>query len=544
MFIFGSGSMLRGWEIAMDKCSPGSKLLTKVAPALAYGDENYRGDPPPHGAGPGDVIIAEISVVAIHPKHASGAVPLAPMATRVENHRRGVDDAPEQPALFKVVRTPGAGWESPRAPFKVALQMHARYVPRAVGSAVECLGDGGLIEHTLGVGVGVGVGAGDAAGGTPEMLECVERAVETMLVGERCTLFVADPSLVRPSAALPGLPRGAAGVEIDIELHGSTQVRDVFGDGLCFKTRTAEGTGEFPVDCPLEDCDVEFNLVGKVVDRAAVDAGSDPGGRTIESEPGAPFVDTYAAGQPIQATLGMSPLPRALDTSLRLMTQGEVAHVLSAPEYAYDDPTADCARLRAEHGAPPPEAGPGPPSVLWRIELVAWVRGKSKFDVKKFKECIMSASLLREQGNQLFRQGVLSAARLKYEAAVRDLRKAELMADDPLAAATARKPLALCLVNLAAVAQRAGESQKSVARCNEAIEADSRCAKAYYRRGMAHMMHGAWEEARRDFVTMAVRDPELLVERDACLQKLSTRRQEAEAEERRQAQAMLGEDGG
>ena len=44
--------MLRGWEIAMDKCSPGSKLLTKVAPALAYGDENYRGDPPPHGAGP------------------------------------------------------------------------------------------------------------------------------------------------------------------------------------------------------------------------------------------------------------------------------------------------------------------------------------------------------------------------------------------------------------------------------------------------------------------------------------------------------------
>ena len=29
-----------------------------------------------------------------------------------------------------------------------------------------------------------------------------------------------------------------------------------------------------------------------------------------------------------------------------------------------------------------------------------------------------------------------------------------------------------------------------------------------------------------------------------CLQKLSTRRQEAEAEERRQAQAMLGEDGG
>lgn len=520
----------------MGRSSPGSKLFTKIAPALAYGDENYRGSPPPLGAGAGDVIITEIMVVAIYPKSAVAVVPSVRDGTDGDESGDNAHEG-EEPALYKVIQQHGDGWESPRAPFKVVLQLHARYVPPGVGSPVECLGDGGLIEYTLGSSMH------EESGGMPEMLECVERAVETMLVGERCTLAVTDPSLVRPSSVLPGLPRGGMGVRIDIELHKITQVRDVFGDALCFKTRCKEGVGEFPVDCPLDDCDIIFHLIGKVVDHDAVGASS-PGDLTIESEDGPAFVDTYSTGQPISATLGMSPLPKALDTSLRLMTQGEVSHVLAAPRYAYDDPTVDIEQLRADHGLP---ASRGLEStVLWRVELVSFVRMKSKFDPRKFRESITGASLLREQGNQHFREGKLEPARLKYEAALRELKKAldDLTDDaDPLAVSAVKKPLALCMINLAAVAQKQGESQKSIEFCTGAIGFDSTCAKAYYRRGMALMAQGSWEGARKDFVDMAERDPELAGERDACLQKLDKRKRDAQEAEKKQAKAMLREDG-
>lgn len=37
------------------------------------------------------------------------------------------------------------------------------------------------------------------------------------------------------------------------------QVRDMYGDGKVIKRRMVQGVGEFPVDCPMEDCCVNLS---------------------------------------------------------------------------------------------------------------------------------------------------------------------------------------------------------------------------------------------------------------------------------------------
>ena len=553
MFIYGSGTMLRGWEIALDTCSPGAMLVTKIAPGLAFDDEDYRGNPPPPGASVNDVIIAEITLVAIHPKHTVAVVPLT-------NAGDGDNKGNETPALFKVITTKGDGWETPRTPYAASVQMHAKYVPLKVGSVVECLGDGGIVNYTMGSSCSVShqsrgrIGAADASdccngcddtsggdgtgsGEIPVMLDCVEKTIATMLIGERCVLHVADPSLIHPSFTIPGLPRNSAGVEIDIHLHGFVQVRDIFGDGLCMKTRFKEGRGEFPVDCPLEDCDITYGLIGKLVE-GSVDAR---GSRDWDDVDGEIFVNTYESGAPLSATLGMSPLPRGLDTCLRLMTEGEVSNVVCAPQYAYNDQKVDCKKLRELHSVP--VTCDTDNHVMWQVELISWKRQRAEWDQLKFNEALASATRTREQGNQHFRDGKLPAAKTKYEAALRQLKRlmteCETDGEDSVDTSLVLKPLALCLINLAAVAQREGESTRSIAFCSDAIEADATCAKAYYRRGMAYMARESWDEARADFVAMAEQDPELAGERDSCLAKMDRKKQELAAAEKRQAKKMM-----
>lgn len=51
---------------------------------------------------------------------------------------------------------------------------------------------------------------------------------------------------------------------------GALQVRDMTGTGEVTKRRVKEGTGEFPVDCPLEDCAVRVHYKAALVDGGQV----------------------------------------------------------------------------------------------------------------------------------------------------------------------------------------------------------------------------------------------------------------------------------
>ena len=47
-------------------------------------------------------------------------------------------------------------------------------------------------------------------------------------------------------------------------MWAEAQVRDLTGSGEVRKRRIKEGVGEFPVDCPLEDCAVRVHYTARL----------------------------------------------------------------------------------------------------------------------------------------------------------------------------------------------------------------------------------------------------------------------------------------
>ena len=74
---------------------------------------------------------------------------------------------------------------------------------------------------------------------------------------------------VGPAALLPAVewgPDWGLGDQVEVHLHlvRLFQVRDVLGDGTLLKTRLRDGTGQFPVDCPIEDCCVRLHYSARL----------------------------------------------------------------------------------------------------------------------------------------------------------------------------------------------------------------------------------------------------------------------------------------
>lgn len=77
------------------------------------------------------------------------------------------------------------------------------------------------------------------------------------------------------------------------------QVRDVLGNGQVFKKRLIDGQGEFPVDCPLEDCVVRVHYKGSLPDeggRVFVDTRKENGGAPVEAGTGEGLVRMLVVG--------------------------------------------------------------------------------------------------------------------------------------------------------------------------------------------------------------------------------------------------------
>ncbi len=62
---------------------------------------------------------------------------------------------------------------------------------------------------------------------------------------------------VQPSTQMPGW---------------KAQIRDLTGSGEVTKRRIKEGVGEFPVDCPLEDCAVRVHYTARLAGTDQVSA--------------------------------------------------------------------------------------------------------------------------------------------------------------------------------------------------------------------------------------------------------------------------------
>lgn len=389
----------------------------------------------------------------------------------------------EDLGVVKKIINEGQGWESPRAPYEVKAWISAK------------TNDGRLLwSHTEGEPFFFTFGKS-------ELPEGFEMGVGTMSRGEKAMIYVKSQYLTECSV-LPQVT-GLEEVHFEVELVHFVQVRDVLGDGRLIKRRILDGRGEFPMDCPLQDSQLCVHYKGMLLDDK----------KTV-------FYDTRVDndGQPLEFCSGEGLVPEGFEMSVRLMLPGEVALVSCPPDYAYDK-------------FPRPANVPEGAYVEWEIELLGFEMPKDWTGLS-FRSIMAEAESIRCTGNRLFKEGKYALAKAKYEKVLRDFNHVNPQDDEEgKEFSNTRNMLHL---NVAACYLKLGECRKSIEICDKVLDANPVHVKALYRRGMAYMELGDFQDAKNDFEKMMKFDKSSEPDAKAALQKLKQTQQEVARKAKKQ----------
>ncbi|KAJ8753849.1 hypothetical protein K2173_000103 [Erythroxylum novogranatense] len=319
--------------------------------------------------------------------------------------------------------------------------------------------------------------------GKSEVPKGLEMGIGTMAQKEKAVIYVTSQHLTQ--SPLMSIEAGFDEVHFEVELVHFIQVRDMLGDGRLIKRRLRDGKGEFPMDCPLHDSLLRVHYKGKLL-----------------NEENTVFYDTKFDndGQPLEFSSGEGTVPEGFEMAVRLMLPGEIALVTSPPDYAYDK-------------FPRPPNVPEGAQVQWEIELLGFEMPRDWTGLN-FQSIMDEAAKIRNTGNRLFKEGKYELAKAKYEKN-------------------------LLYLNVAACYLKLGECRKSIEECNKVLDANPAHVKALYRRGMAYMTVGDFDEARTDFEMMMKVDKSSEAEAKAALAKLKQNKLKVEKRTRRQFQGLF-----
>ncbi|PHT99656.1 Peptidyl-prolyl cis-trans isomerase PASTICCINO1, partial [Capsicum chinense] len=390
--------------------------------------------------------------------------------------------------VLKKVIEEGQSWETPREPYEVKAWISAKS------------GDGKVILSRT----------QDEPYffifGKSEVPEGLELGIATMPRGEKAVIYV--KSQYYTESTLMPVVEGVDEVHFEVELVHFIQVRDVLGDGRLIKRRIRDGRGEFPMDCPLQDSLLRVHYKGSLLNEE----------KTV-------FYDTRIDnnGQPLEFSSGEGLVPQGFEMSVRLMLPGEVSLVTCPPDYAYD---------KFERPANVPEGA----YVQWEIELLDFNTPKD-WTGFSFREIMDDVEKIKGTGNRLFKEGKFELAKAKYEKVLREFNHVHPQDDEEgKEFANTRNLLHL---NVAACLLKLGEHKKSIEACNKVLDANPVHVKALYRRGMAYMASGDFEEARADFNKMMSIDKSSEGSAKAALLKLKKEEQEVERKVRKQFKGLF-----
>ncbi|TYJ19168.1 hypothetical protein E1A91_A09G173700v1 [Gossypium mustelinum] len=390
--------------------------------------------------------------------------------------------------VLKKVIDEGQGWESPREPYEVKAWISAK------------TGDGKVImSHTEGEPYFFTFGKCEVPKG-------LEMGIGTMTRKEKAVVYVTNQYLT-PSPLLPMI-EDYEEVHFEVELVHFIQVRDMLGDGRLIKRRLHDGKGDFPMDCPLHDSLLQVHYKGMLLNEE----------KTV-------FYDTRVdnQGEPLEFSSGEGMVPEGFEMCVRLMLPGEIALVTCPPDYAYD-----------KFSRPP--SVPEGAHVQWEIELLGFEMPKDWTGLN-FQEIMDEAEKIRVTGNRLFKEGKFELAKAKYEKVLREFNHVNPQTDEEgKVFLDTRNSLHL---NVAACFLKMGECRKSIDACNKVLDATPVHAKALYRRGMAYMAAGDFEEARFDFQMMIKVDKSSEPDATAALAKLKKQEQEVERKARKQFKGLF-----
>ncbi|XAR68883.1 Peptidylprolyl isomerase [Bertholletia excelsa] len=394
----------------------------------------------------------------------------------------------EDLAVVKKVIDEGQGWESPREPYEVKVWISAK------------TGDGKLIlSYTQGEPFFFTFGKSEVPKG-------LEMGIGTMSRGEKAIIYVAKQYLTQ--SPLVPMVEGIEEVHFEVELVHFIQVRDVLGDGRLIKRRIRDGRGEFPMDCPLHDSLLRVHYKGMLL-----------------NEENTVFYDTKVDnnGQPLEFSSGEGLVPEGLEMCIRLMLPGEIAHVTCPPDYAYDK-------------FPRPANVPEGAHIQWEIELLDFKMPKDWTGLN-FREIMDEVEKIKGTGNRLFKEEKFDFAKAKYEKVLREFNHVNPQDDEE--GKEFLNTRNLLNLNVAACFLKMGECRKSIEACNKVLDTNPAHVKALYRRGMAYMSAGDFEEARSDFNKMISVDKSSEPNAKAALLKLKQKEQEVERKARKQFKGLF-----
>lgn len=389
--------------------------------------------------------------------------------------------------VIKKVIDEGQGWESPREPYEVKAWISAKTGDDKVILSPK---QGEPYFFTF---------------GKSEVPKGLEMGIGTMTREEKAVIYVTNQYLTEsPLMSVAGLEE----VQFEVELIHFTQVRDMLGDGRLIKRRLRDGKGEFPMDCPLQDSLLRVHYKGMLLNEE----------KTV-------FIDTRIDndGQPLEFSSGEGLVPEGFEMCVRLMLPGEVALVTCPPDYAYDKFTRPANVPEGAH-------------IEWEIELLGFEMPKDWTGLD-FQGVMDEAEKIRTTGNRLFKEGKFELAKAKYEKVLREFNHVNPQDDEE--GKVFLNTRNLLNLNVAACHLKLGECRKSIETCNKVLEANPAHVKALYRRGMAYMEVGDFEEARSDFEMMLKVDKSSELDATAALKKLKQKQQDVEKKARRQFKGLF-----
>ncbi|KAH0884973.1 hypothetical protein HID58_061069 [Brassica napus] len=401
--------------------------------------------------------------------------------------------------VVKKILNEGEGWESPREPYEVK----ARISAISGGGQVILSRKEEPYFFTF---------------GKSEVPEGLEIGIGTMARKEKAVIYVRRQYLTE--SPLMDIAQDLEEVHFEVELVHFIQVRDMLGDGRLIKRRIQDGRdysdlqcfinllGEFPMDCPLQDSRLSVHYKGMLLNEE----------KTV-------FYDSRIENNdhPLEFSSGEGLVPEGFEMCTRLMLPGEIALVTCPPDYAYDK-------------FPRPPGVPEGAHVRWEIELLSFETPRDWTGLD-FQSIMNEAENIRSTGNRLFKEGKFELAKAKYEKVLREFNHVNPQDDEEgKVFGDARNMLHL---NVAACLLKMGEWRKSLETCNKVLEAKPGHVKGLYRRGMAYMAGGEYEDARNDFNMMVKVDKSSEADATAALLKLKQKEQEAESKARKQFKGLF-----
>ncbi|KAK4800922.1 hypothetical protein SAY86_021409 [Trapa natans] len=390
--------------------------------------------------------------------------------------------------VVKKVLDEGEGWETPREPYEVKARISAR---TAEGKLIVSHSGGEIYCFTI---------------GKSEVPKGLEMGIGTMTRREKAVIYVTKQYL--SDSPFISLEDRFDEIHFEVELVHFIQVRDMLGDGRLIKRRIRDGKGEFPMDCPLHDSQLQVHYKGMLL-----------------NEQNKVFYDTRIDndGQPLKFSSGEGLVPEGFEMCVRLMLPGEVALVTCPPDYAYDK-------------FPRPANVPEGAHIQWEIELLGFEMPQDWTGLD-FPSIMNEAGNIRNTGNRLFKEGKYELAKAKYEKVLREFN--HLNPQDDEEGKEFSETRNLLNLNMAACYLKMGETRKSIESCNKVLDANPANVKALYRRGMAYMSAGDFEEARTDFKAMIKLDKSSEPDAKAALLKLKQKEQEVESKARKQFRGLF-----